>query len=313
MFHQKSISILFVLLTLTQPVLAQNIRIDKYKDQPQTITKLRIASASILPDKWQKERNWQRIEKMVRKAVSEGGARVVVTPEGVLDGYVINEVNGIRESKQKQDILKRFVELAEPMDGPFIKKACDLADELDIFLVMGFLERRDELLYNTAILIDIDGDIIGRYCKTHFAQGYEKNPGFYRAGDEYPVFDTPFGKVGILICYDRQLPEPARILAVKGAQVLFVPSYGSYTDDNGWNTALMRTRAYENALPVIFCNPYQSLLITDRGELKAVGNASEIIYYDIKTSPQRYTKRFENRRPATYGTLVSDEDPAMKK
>ena len=313
MFLTITMFLVFVVLMFTQQIFAQNIRIDKYKGQPQTISKLRVASASILPDKWQKERNWQRIEKMVRKAVSEGGSRVVVTPEGVLDGYVINEVNAVKEPQQKQEILKRFFDLAEPIDGPFIKKACELADELDIFLVMGFLERRDELLYNTAILIDIDGDIIGRYSKTHFAQGYSKNPEFYCAGNEYPVFDTPFGKVGILICYDRQLPEPARILAVKGAQVLFVPSYGSYTDDNGWNTALMRTRAYENALPVIFCNPYQSLLITDRGEIKAVGTAGEIVYYDIKTSPQRYTKRFENRRPATYGALVNDEDPAKKK
>lgn len=301
---------LLVLIFFISNSWGQMVRLDKYKNQPQRITSLRIASASVLPDKWQKERNWRRIEKMVRKAAMDGGAKVILTPEGVLEGYVINEVNDVKEPESMKKIRENFINLGEPIDGPYIQKACALSDELNIFLVLGFLERRASLLYNTAILIDPDGDIIGKYSKTHFAQGYEKNPDFYRAGDGYPVFDTPFGKVGILICYDRQLPEPARIMAVKGAQVLFVPSYGSYTDDRGWNTVLMRTRAYENSYPVIFCHPYQSLLITEKGEIKAMGNSGEIVYYEIKTSPDRYEKRFENRRAATYGELINEADPA---
>jgi predicted amidohydrolase len=178
--------------------------------------------------------------------------------------------------------------------------------------VLGFLERRGDLLFNSAVLIDPDGDLIGRYSKTHFAQGYEVNPVFYRAGDEYPVFATPFGPVGIIICYDRQPPEPARIMAVKGARLLLIPSYGSYDNWSGWNTALMRSRAYENNFPLVFCNPFQSLLITAGGEIKAMGGAGEIVYYEINTDPERYERRFRNRRPPTYTPLIEGADPARK-
>ena len=121
------------------------------------------------------------------------------------------------------------------------------------------------------------------------------------------MFETPFGKVGMLICYDRQLPEPARIMALKGAQILLVPSYGSYTDENGWNTILMRTRAYENGYPVVFSHPFQSLLIRHNGSLPTIGGPDEVVYYDVDTSPKRYEGRFTNRRPETYGVLTADE------
>lgn len=288
---------------------AQLLRLDKYKDQPQTLTDIRIASASVLPDKWDKASNWTRIENLVRQAADEGGADVVVTPEGALEGYVINEVNREEDENKKKELKQQFIDLGEPMNGPYIQKACALCSDLSIYLVLGFLERREDTLYNTAILIDPDGDIVGRYSKTHFAQGYAVNPDFYKAGPEYPVFNTPFGKIAILICYDRQLPEPARILALKGAQILFVPSYGSYTDEAGWNTILLRTRAYENRMPLIFSHPFQSLLITSRGELKAMGKSNEVVYYNVNTSPDRYKDRFENRRPASYGVLIEGGDP----
>ena len=284
----------------------QNVDLKKYEGKEQSITSVRIASAAIVPDKWEKEKNWARIGKAVRQAASDGGAQVVVTPEGVLEGYVINEVNAVKDPVKKEKILQKFLDLGEPLDGPFIKKASNLSRELKIYLVLGFLEKSGSNLLNTAILLDPEGDIIGKYSKTHFAQGYTINPSCYITGEEYPVFDTPFGKVGMLICYDRQLPEPARIIALKGAQILFLPSYGSYTEESGWNTIMMRTRAYENRMPLIFCNPFQSLLIDRSGNLKALGNAGEIVYYNVGTSPNSYKDRFKNRRPETYQTLLKD-------
>ena len=282
---------------------------DKNKAKGQTITSIRVASASILPEKWEKEINWNRIEAMVRKASIEGGAKVIVTPEGILEGYVIEDSNGIKDSSEKNKVIEKIKIIAEPLAGPYVRKACKLAEDLNIFFVFGFLELRNSKLYNTAILIDPEGDIIGRYSKTHFAEGYEVKPNDYTPGNEYPVFETPFGKVGIIICYDRQLPEPARIMALKGAQILFVPAYGSYTDENGWNTALMGTRAYENRFPVIFCNPFQSLLIDQGGNIKAIGNAGEIVYFEVNTSPKNYEGRFNNRRSETYKELFELQTP----
>ncbi|MBN1348804.1 carbon-nitrogen hydrolase family protein [candidate division KSB1 bacterium] len=300
--------ILFLESLEVKMAFSQTLNPEKYKGREQTITRIRIASAAVVPEKWDKERNWIRIEALVRKAANDGGANVVVTPEGALDGYVINEVNEEKNQLKKAESEARFLELAESIDGLYIEKARQLAKELRIFLVFGFLERAHKTLHNTVILLDTEGDIIGRYRKTHFAQGYEVNPQFYKPGETYPVFDTPFGKVGILICYDRQLPEPARILAVKGAQVLFVPAYGSYTEEDGWNTVLMRTRAYENRCPLVFCNPYQSMLIDRNGGIKAIGNSGEVVYYEVNTSPERYQNRFRNRRPDTYRELCDNRE-----
>ena len=87
-------------------------------------------------------------------------------------------------------------------------------------MVLGFLELDNETTYNTCILIDPDGDIIGKYSKTHFAQGYTINPSCYVPGEQYPVFQTPFGKIGMMICYDGFFPEVSRELSNRGAEVI---------------------------------------------------------------------------------------------
>lgn len=280
----------------------QKVNYTKYSEQ--TVNRIRIASVSVLPKKWDKATNWERIDRMVRKAASEGDAQVVITPEGVLEGYVINEVNAEKDLEKKKALIDQFIELAEPIDGAYMKKASGLSDELDIYLVLGCLHKEGENVYNSAILFDPDGDIIGKYSKTHFAQGYTINPSCYTPGEQYPVFQTPFGKVGMMICYDRQLPEPARILSLKGAQILFVPSYGGYSDKDGWNSVMLRTRAYENNVPLVFSHPFQSLLIDEDGDIRAICNANEIVYYEINTSLDRYDGRFKNRKPETYGELT---------
>jgi len=280
----------------------QKVNFSKYSDQ--SVYRIRVASVSVLPKKWDKATNWERIERLVRKAKSEGDAQVVVTPEGALDGYVINEVNAEKDTTKKNKLIENFIELAEPLHGIYMKKASELADELNIYLVLGCLEKDGDNLYNSAILFDPEGDIIGKYSKTHFAQGYTINPSCYTPGEQYPVFQTPFGKIGMMICYDRQLPEPARILSLKGAQILFVPAYGGYTDKDGWNSVLLRTRAYENNVPLVFSHPFQSLLIDEDGDIRGMCNANEIVYFEVNTSPERYEGRFKNRKPETYRELT---------
>lgn len=283
--------------------MAQQPNFEKYRDQPVTQTEIRVASIALMPTKWDKPANWHKIEKMVRAAVAEH-AQFIVTPEGALEGYVVNEVNETTDSTRHATLVRQFFELGEPINGPYIQQACGLCRELGVFLVLGFLERAGDLLHNTAILIDSAGEIIGHYRKTHFAQGYTINPPFYQPGNDYPVWDTPFGKIGIIICYDRQLPEPARIMALKGARLLVVPAYGSWTDVNGWNTILMRARAYENRMALIFCNPNQSLIIDDHGELKQTGGQDEIVYHTFELNSERNQNHLTNRRPGTYSEII---------
>jgi predicted amidohydrolase len=93
------------------------------------------------------------------------------------------------------------------------------------------------LIYNTAGLIDRKGNLAGTYRKTHLP--YEEVEGGITPGDSYPVFTTDFGKVGILICWDIQFPEPARALALQGAEMILVPIWGG-------SEVLARARAIEN-------------------------------------------------------------------
>src|SRR5262249_20232191 len=155
----------------------------------------------------------------------------------------------------------------EAIDGPMLRRVGRLSRELKIYLLVGFSERRGEQMYNTVALFNPEGTLIHRYAKTHV--GSER---YNTQGTEFPVVDTPLGRWGTLICLDRQLPETSRILAVKGAQLILNPSYGS----NGeMNEIMMRTRAYENSVYVAFVHPQRTLIIDPRGTIIAQDDKSE--------------------------------------
>lgn len=263
-------------------------------DKPAT---LRVASVSIFPEKWNKPANADKIEKMVREAAAQK-AELVITPEGVLEGYVVNEVIREKDPAKKAALTKKFQETAEPLDGPYIARLAKLADELNIHLIVGFLEADGEKTFNTAGLFGPDGKLLGKYRKTHFHQGYTGNPPGYGPGDEYPVFDIGRLKVGMMICFDRQPPEPARLLALGGADLIACPSYGGFGD---WNTRLMQVRAYENETYVVFTHPQQSLIISRKGDLLKEGSQDAVTIEDLDIS--RLQKKRESvirRRPETY-------------
>ena len=267
--------------------------------------RLRVASLSIVPAKWDKEANAAKIERMVRKA-AEQGAKLVVTPEGVLEGYVVNEVIGEKDPARKAVFEERFRALAEPRDGPYVRRFRALADELDIHLVLGFLERAGKTLYNSAALLGPDGAIVGVYHKSHFHQGYDVNPPGYTPGTVYPVFDVDRVKTGMMICFDRQLPEPARALTLGGAELILCPAYGGWGE---WNTRLMQVRAYENQVYVVFTNPHHNLIIDPDGKILGEAHDDAILIRDLDLSrPTRRRQSVVHRRPDTYKNLSSRPD-----
>ncbi len=258
---------------------------------------LKVASLSIFPKKWDKESNSRKIEKMVRQAAKQK-VDLVITPEGVLEGYVVNEVIHAKTQAEKEKLTKQFLEIAEPMNGKYIQQFSKLAEELDIHLVLGILEKEKKKTFNTAVLFGPDGKIKGKYRKTHFHQGYDVNPPGYTAGNSYPVFDLGKVKTGMMICFDRQLPEPARQLTLNGADLIICPSYGGWGD---WNTRLMQVRAYENQVSLIFTHPKQSLIINRNGDLLKECRMDEIAVQEIDLSDLKKTRRSViNRRPTTY-------------
>jgi len=230
---------------------------------------IRVASVIYEPVKWDKDANLRRLDALVREA-HRRGARLIVTPEGALEGYVVNEVIQAT-GPTRRELTARFAALAEPCDGSRIAHFQELCKELDVYLVLGFLEAAADRTYNTAILIGPEGAIVGKYRKTHFAQGYSvgdrkgDNPPGYTRGAEYPVFDVDSAKLGIMICYDRRVPEVAARLAAGGAQFIVNPAYGMSGD---CNRRYLSARAKETGLPILLVHPKQTVFSTADGEVR---------------------------------------------
>lgn len=126
-----------------------------------------------------------------------------------------------------QQFDESHFELAETMDGQTVEQLRGLARELNVVIIASLFEKRaDGLYHNTAVVIDADGANLGIYRKSHIPD----DPGFYEKyyftpGDTgYKVFNTRYGRIGVLICWDQWYPEAARITALKGAQILFYPT-----------------------------------------------------------------------------------------
>ena len=132
---------------------------------------------------------------------------------------------------------KKFEDVAEPIPGPSTQYFGQIAKKHDMYIVPGLVEREGHLIYNTAVLIGPDGSVQGKYRKTCLPRG--EIDGGLCPGSEYPVFNTRFGKLGIMICYDGFFPEVARQLTDRGAEVLAWPVWGC-------NPLLARARACEN-------------------------------------------------------------------
>ena len=130
-----------------------------------------------------------------------------------------------------------FAEVAEPIPGPSTEYFGKLARQHDLYLVAGLVERERHVIYNVAVLIGPDGNVAGKYRKTALPRA-EIEAGI-TPGNEFPVFDTRFGKVGLMVCYDGFFPEVARQLSQKGAEVIAFPVWGC-------NPLLAAARACEN-------------------------------------------------------------------
>lgn len=254
---------------------------------------LKLAAVSVTPARWDKEANFATLQRYAREAAAKG-ARLVITPEGFLEGYVANE------NANKDLSEEKYERVVEPLDGKMVDRVRALAAELKIHLVLGFAERRGGRNFNSAILVSPDGEIAMHYSKAHTA---EDEP-FNTHGAEFPVAETPFGRVGALICYDRQLPETSRILAIKGARLIIVPAWGSYGE---MNTVMMRTRAYENSVYLAFVHPNRVMVIDPRGTIVAEnqGEGDQLVFAEIDLDDDRIGRgTIRHRRPDIYGEIL---------
>lgn len=154
---------------------------------------------------------------------------------------------------------KSYADVSEPVPGPTTEKLGALARELRSYIVAGLYERVGPVVYNTAVLIDREGKFAGRYRKTHLPR--EEWEAGITPGDSYPIFETDFGRLGLMICWDVQFPEPWRALGMQRAELVLMPIWGG-------SETLMRARAIENHLFVVSSGyNIKSCIVAPDGEI----------------------------------------------
>ncbi|HET9021639.1 MAG TPA: carbon-nitrogen hydrolase family protein [Ornithinibacter sp.] len=187
--------------------------------------------------------NTDRCVEMTRRCVAATGAELVVLPESATTGFTPGCPT------------EELWELVSELPGPVVAPLVDVAAELGIHLVVGTYERgpSPEVVYNSSVLVDPAGEVLGVYRKTHpFTSEAVSGGGWVTPGDTVTVCDTDLGRIGMIICFDGDYPELCRIQAVQGAEVICRPSALLRSADIWELTS--RARAYDNHVFVIGAN-----------------------------------------------------------
>lgn len=164
------------------------------------MTTLRMAAVAANFDR-DLEADFQRVANLITEART-AGVQLLALPEGALGGYLLS-LDGSAEPPPAFDV-----------HGPEIARLAELAG--DLVVVAGYAEADGGLIYNSAVCVNGDG-VLGQHRKVH--QPLQEDA-HYAAGDRFEAFDTPVGRLGLMICYDKAFPEAARTLALDGAEII---------------------------------------------------------------------------------------------
>ncbi len=240
-------------------------------------------------------------------------------------------IEAFNASVSPSDPRYNYAEIAEPLDGPLVERFGNLARRYGVYVVGGLYTSRGGKAYNSAVLFGPRGKIVGIHDKVHMPgdEGLHISP-----GESYPVFETEQGNVGMLVCWDMQYPEAARELALGGADLIALPTWG-------WENIYGLCRAYENGVTIAtamgipfgghlwdFCDP--SCIVDNMGKILAQGSrtGSQIVTaeVDIRVEPApQYGAdaatgmksmrqiRMAQRRPDTYRLITAARPPLYER
>jgi predicted amidohydrolase len=216
-----------------------------------------------------KEANFLRAAALIREA-AEHGAEIVCTTECFLDGYAI---------KDKSIPLDEYRALGEKVPGgEYFERLSAMVADLKITLIAGMLEADGEHRYNTAVVIGPEGNLVGRYRKQELGHELVRNT----PGTESPVFDTPHGRVAVMICADRRYPDLVKRLCDKNVDLLLCPSGGMFGPES--NDHFLQDRSQENEVPIVFVHPAEFLVTGPDGAIETetiLGDRLEIEQDDV--------------------------------
>jgi N-carbamoylputrescine amidase len=257
----------------------------------------------------EKERNIEKAVKFTQIAI-EKGAHIICFQELFTTHWFPREMN------------KSYFALAEKVDGATITRMQRLAEENKVVLICPIFETEGGIFYNSAIVIDADGKVLGSYRKIHVPQiPLWEERYYFSSGDHgFPVFRTKFAPIGVQICWDNFFPEGPRILALKGAKILFSPTAAAFASQRKWETAIS-SNALTNGVYIFRVNRVgseekqdfygRSFCISPEGELldKPTGMKDGIALVEIDLKNIDKTRKewpfFKDRRPEAYQEICS--------
>ncbi|MBN1350959.1 carbon-nitrogen hydrolase family protein [candidate division KSB1 bacterium] len=201
------------------------------KQQPEKSRMVKIACVQWRNDSTASmQNNLKRVFGYIDEA-AQNEADIVALPENVLAAGI-------------QGALYR--DAAEEITGPNVSRVRQKAAQCSINVIFPIIEKVADKLFNTAIVIDRKGSVVGSYRKTHEPKAVIEMMGV-SLGDLFPVFELDFGKIGIMICYDIRFPEVIEILALNGAEIVFFPHVIGLPSQFDWEVNL-RSRAMDNCV-----------------------------------------------------------------
>ena len=288
--------------------------------EPRMVT----VAATQMACSWDIEDNLARAEALVREAAS-GGAQIVLLQELFETPYFCIEQRG-----------EHLTLASEREDNPLIQRFQALAKELGVVLPLSWFEKAGTAYFNSLVMIDADGGILGYYRKSHIpnAIGYQEKTYFTPGDTGFCVWDTRYARIGAAICWDQWFPEAARAMALNGAEILFYPTaIGSEPgvpdlDSRDHWRRVMQGHAAANVLPVVASNRigqevatadptlkmtfYGTSFICDyTGDLVAQADSDsvgvQIASFDLNAI-ETYRAQwglFRDRRPSLYGDLMT--------
>ncbi len=270
-----------------------------------------IATVQMRPTLHEMEDNLVKMSDYISKICGSQKVDLIVFPELITTGY---------------ECGVRFVDLAQRVPGSSVNVISQRAAEFGVHVAFGMpsKEKVESILFDTAVLIGPDGELIGEYRKVHL-KGEERMT--FRAGFKYPVFETKFGNVGLLLGYDIAFPEAARSLALDGADLVVVCANWEKPRNDEWRTYVL-ARAYENSCFIAAANRVgedvtysfigDSMIVGPRGQVFAslagetdpkTGDPAEgyalarVDLSDVRRNREEF-QTLQNREPDTYKAIV---------
>ena len=240
---------------------------------------LKIALAQFEYETGNTQKALEKAEKAIEKAAAQG-VEMIVFPEIYYQGYC--------------NSIARFQEIAETKDGALSIWLSEKSKQYNIYIIMGYCQKKDECpgeLFNTTTMFNNNGEFVGDYVKVY---GWGDENLVFTAGNKLPVYETPFGKIGFLTCYDIEFAEAHRVLAFKGADLLIVISAWSEHLRPRWSAGLI-AGATQNLFTVAACNSVglnpsnlplagDSMVVSPFGNIVAEANyvgKEELLIFDI--------------------------------